>query len=105
MPDSHQTLSEIEAQVGSFHQPGADADTPVDAARDEVNRALNAVPSTPEPIQALNAQPFGDSLHVDAPTEQPLAVATQGVVSQPFDPSAPPPVPPPIPFNFNAPPS
>lgn len=58
-------------------QPTEDSDstpTPtVDYARDEVMQALNSNAPTAEPLQALNAQPLGDTLHaVDStPVQQP----------------------------------
>jgi hypothetical protein len=53
------------------------ADTTIMDARDEVMRALSdAPPPTPEPIQALNAQPLGDALHpVDMPASAPEPIA------------------------------
>ncbi len=117
------TLAELEQSVNSTH---------LDTARDEVARALNdgSNPATPEPIQALNAQPLGDDLHpADAaplaalglsgsPTVPPNAPsqpnqapntpdsmppASQAPAPQVTDATMPPPVPPPIPFQFGAP--
>lgn len=77
-----QTLSDIESSVSSSHSdeqvsatpsPSTTTGTPqptageLDAAREEVNRALKQGldPSQPptEPVQALNAQPMGGDLH------------------------------------------
>lgn len=82
------TLTELEESVNSPHVDSM----PLDAARDEVDKALNNptlsdVP-TPPPIDALNAQPLGEELHPDASDTPTL------------DANAPPPVPPPIPFQF-----
>jgi hypothetical protein len=53
------TLLNIEEAVHSPH-----LQTPnVDLARDEVMKALQDSAETPEPIQALNAQPLGGELH------------------------------------------
>jgi len=83
----------------------------VDNARDAVNQAVANQPydpNRPEPIQALNAQPLGDPLHLP-PTDSPgtppdlnLPVPATASVGQPtvFSPTAlgssPPPVPPPL---------
>ncbi len=74
------TLAELEQSVGSPHVGGTgiadqaaaapESDTSLDAARDEVSRALtdsNAA-MVDEPIQALGAQPLGSELH---PAAQP----------------------------------
>jgi nanoRNase/pAp phosphatase (c-di-AMP/oligoRNAs hydrolase) len=53
-----ETLAEIEESVHSPH-----VDSNLNLARDEVMQALNgSADATPEPIQALNAQPLGDDL-------------------------------------------
>ncbi len=89
---SDETLTDLEESV---HSPHVAAEANLEDARDQVNQALNSVPSsTPEPIQALNAQPLGDILHNTEPTIPPPEVN---------DPNAPPPVPPPIPFQFRPP--
>jgi hypothetical protein len=118
-PAGDHTLTELEASVNSPHLDS----TGLDAARDEVNRALSdTAGTTPQPpIQALNAQPLGDNLNADAPAEQPAEPSTtpsltdqipglNPIISTPQaspddtkevkDPNAPPPVPPPIPFQF-----
>lgn len=101
--DKPQTLSELEQSV---HQANPDS---LDAARDEVSRALNSDSSQPlPPVTALNAQPLGEDLHPDfaafgissdptpAPTsDQPAAgpeftdVLQQQIPSLPVPPSAP----------------
>jgi len=92
---SNQTLSELEHSVGDPH---AVAET-VDSARDEVNKALLNGDAPDEPIEALNAQPLGGSLHTDNNSGGTQPDPTV-VVSPTIDPNAPPPVPPPIPFQF-----
>jgi hypothetical protein len=138
-----QTLSDIESLVHSPHTEPSSADTPVatnedspshlDAARDEVSRALGEANKVPEPIQALNAQPMGELLHAAppesasptdqpgpgyvapvadilmpaAPQEEPLHTDPMTVIPPSAeivdDPNAPPKVPPPIPFQFGTP--
>ena len=71
----------------------------VDSARDEVNKALLNGDAPDEPIEALNAQPLGGSLHTDNNSGGTQPDPTV-VVSPTIDPNAPPPVPPPIPFQF-----
>jgi hypothetical protein len=95
---AHETLSEIEKEVGSSHltaqaaipaAPTVVGDAPggVDAARNAVEAALNAASaSTPDPIVALNAQPLGDVLHqpeetTPAPIFQPAPGFDQGPAS------------------------
>lgn len=56
IPEPDQTLTEIEQSVHSPHAEQA-LDGDIDSARDEVLRALQEAPTTPEPITALNAQP------------------------------------------------
>ena len=70
-PDTEGTLADLEASVKSPHL----STEGLDAARDEVTRALNdgGIEPSPEPIHALNAQPLSDSLHPDTPAEQPPA--------------------------------
>ncbi len=116
-----QTLSEIEKSVDSPHLHFTD----VNAARDEVNRALDAAASNSdtEPIEALNAQPLGDPLHQSGdsnpqndndagdsatpPTYQQQYTdhpnAFESPASDVSDAGAPPPVPPPMPFQFGDP--
>jgi hypothetical protein len=105
-----QTLADIENSVHSPHV----ASSELNAARDEVSRALvDDTVARPGPIQALGAQPLGDPLH-DAdlvlPNDQPApgpSPENPGVVIAPAPgdttASAPPPVPPPIPFQFGTP--
>jgi nanoRNase/pAp phosphatase (c-di-AMP/oligoRNAs hydrolase) len=122
--DDNRTLTELEASVNSPH---------VTDARDEVSRALNdgSTDAPQPPIQALNAQPLGDSLHPSEPaptvdptsfigpapdpiatTQQAEAATTAPEMTPPQPPQAntdaalppAPPVPPPIPFQFGAPP-
>lgn len=65
----------------------------VDHARNAVSQAINAVPpARPEPIQALNAQPFDMAASSAGPVPAPAAPAPQATA----DPNAPPPVPPPM---------
>ncbi len=87
--DPNATLSELEESVNSAHA----VTEHLDEARDEVSKALSTNAPSTSPIQALNAQPLGDSLNAPAPAQPQVA-----------DPSAPPPVPPPIPFQFGNPP-
>ncbi len=87
--DPNATLADLEESVNSAHAVTEHLDT----ARDEVSKALSTNAPSTSPIQALNAQPLGDSLNAPAPA-QPQAA----------DPTAPPPVPPPIPFQFGNPP-
>lgn len=116
--DDDRTLSELEQSVDSPHIKSEN----VDEARDEVSQALTDATAAPEPIQALNAQPFGGDLHpnpaspppptlpttpTDAiiPTGHPRVDNISSFNSTPSDspipdPTAPPPVPPPIPFQF-----
>ncbi|PIZ63047.1 hypothetical protein COY17_01365 [Candidatus Saccharibacteria bacterium CG_4_10_14_0_2_um_filter_52_9] len=94
--DADGTLTQLEESVGSSHVEVEHLDT----ARDEVSRALNdsnAAAASPEPIQALNAQPLGTNLRTTDPAGPPQ-------LPQDADPNAPPPVPPPIPFQFGNPP-
>ena len=124
----NKTLTELEQAVGSEHVAET-TEAGVDAARDEVSRALNSsVETAPQAIQALNAQPFGDSLHgMAATTPGASAAASPSLPPAPpqtpsapsaglptFDPTptpltaadataSPPPVPPPIPFQFGSP--
>jgi hypothetical protein len=92
--DEHgQTLTELEQSLGDPHGK----EERVDSARDEVNKALSTSTATDEPIQALNAQALGGSLHAnDTSADSPPEPA------QVTDPTAPPPVPPPIPFQFGS---
>ncbi|HUY85070.1 MAG TPA: hypothetical protein VMU97_00980 [Candidatus Dormibacteraeota bacterium] len=94
------TLTEIEEAIGSPHLK-AEKEESVDEARDEVNQALSdsTDTSTPEPIQALNAQPLGGDLHPgpSAPAPGPtLDQILSPADDQTVDPNAPPPVPPPF---------
>jgi hypothetical protein len=68
----------------------------LNAARDEVSRALNSNSSEAAlpPVQALNAQP----VDLNLPTMPSAPGST--TAPQVIDPNAPPPVPPPIPFDF-----
>jgi hypothetical protein len=108
-----QTLSEIEKSVDSPHLHFSD----VDAARDQVNRALDAAAGSgdTDPIQALNSQPLGDPLHDQFANPSTNASVPVGY-QQPFNPdnfsmpdstssdaTSPPPVPPPMPFQFGDP--
>ncbi len=71
---ANHTLAELEQSVQSPHV--ADTDN-LDAARDEVSRALTASGADAglpeEPIQSLGAQPLGSALHESAQTVDPLA--------------------------------
>jgi nanoRNase/pAp phosphatase (c-di-AMP/oligoRNAs hydrolase) len=128
--DLPNSLADLEAAVQSPHLDPAN----LDAARDEVNRALNSTPDAetthPEAIQALNAQPLGSALHDGssgpAAVVQPTQPAPPQLPQDDFgtnpgptlddilgppapgpqvvDSTAPPPVPPPIPFQFGSPP-
>lgn len=103
------TLTDIERSVHSPHiTPGGNLDN----MRNEVDKALSGSDSN-EPIEALNAQPFGGDLHqqVSAPPLSPASDAPAPSAPAPTDqpkdddPNSPPPVPPPIPFQFgNSPP-
>ncbi len=85
--DDAQTLSDIEQSVDSPHlqsSPDADAvsaaadpDTGLEAARDEVSKALNASSTAPGAIQALNAQPLGVDLHPSPMSSEPTAPVMQ----------------------------
>lgn len=115
--NSNQTLTEIEQAVESPHTDTSG----LNDARDEVEKALNSGPEpTPQPIEALNAQPIATDLHPNpnpAPAPQDLAQPLSPLPApsvpptpisrpqpqQPDDPNAPPPVPPPIPYQFNPP--
>lgn len=93
-----ETLTEIEKSVGSPHTQAEEVDT----ARSQVDQALRAASTdtaVEEPIQALNAQPLGENLHIDE-NGIPSTLTPDPQVN---DPTAPPPVPPPIPFDFNNP--
>jgi len=101
-------------QTPSVSTPGEA--TNVDAARNAVEQAINGSPeSSVEPIQALNAQPMGASLHNELPTAPaPMTPDMTGMVNpsapqQPVtfeptppqqqdanNPQTPPPVPPPM---------
>lgn len=62
--DKKETLSQLEKSVNSSHMDKDQLET----ARDEVSQALqDSVSPTPPPIQALNAQPLGGSIHEDKP--------------------------------------
>jgi hypothetical protein len=134
-PEPPQTLSDLEQSVQSPHltdseAPSEDSDAnSLAVARDEVSKALTSTPLTPEPIQALNAQPLGNLLHSsdtsgdlamppgfstdpNSPTPSAPALPTDPLTGTPpapsdkpqvNDPTAPPPVPPPIPFQFRPP--
>jgi hypothetical protein len=113
------TLAELEASVKSSHLN----DAGLDAARDEVSKALSgAAGDTPQPpIEALNAQPLAENLNTPPPDQPAAGMAVPSLTDQipglnpvvgsveppkpaasepPADPHAPPPVPPPIPFQF-----
>jgi len=130
-----ETLAELEAEVRGTpaEQPATDPSVDLDAARNEVDKALfNAPdPAPPAPIAALNAQPLGDNLHAaepaaggtdgappiappvptfdpnqySEPTPPPAAAPSEPASSGPSvtDSTSPPPVPPPIPFQFGGP--
>jgi nanoRNase/pAp phosphatase (c-di-AMP/oligoRNAs hydrolase) len=111
--DQNGTLSQLEQAVNSPHLNQADqyqveTAPSVDSAREEINQALNSstADSPPTPIEALNAQPLGPSLHQNDVSPLPSSVPNE-VVPPPFTPDsntpAPPPVPPPIPFEFGNP--
>jgi hypothetical protein len=114
-----QTLSEIESAVHADEQ----AEGGLNAARDEVLKALNAdttnAPLTP--TESMGAQPMMDNLNTPEPSNEPVTndpelaallgqpiptlptppgMPQAGPAPQVTDPNAPPPVPPPIPFNF-----
>jgi hypothetical protein len=75
--DSNKTLSQLEQEVHSPHA-AAPLDGDIDSARDEVLKALQESASTPEPIEALGAQPVFDVPHDsnDAPLP-PAAPSTE----------------------------
>lgn len=65
-PESTQTLAELESSVKSKEDSA-------EAAREEIDKALNDVTPPPEPVQALNAQPLGGALHMNIPPlDQPV---------------------------------
>lgn len=96
------TLAELEVALQSPHVT-AEA---VDSARDEVSKALSQTEDAPAAIQALNAQPLGESLHPTTSLDMPIPAPApaEPPTDKPSDPNAPPPVPPPIPFQFGSPP-
>jgi hypothetical protein len=96
--DHDQTLTELEQAVGDPHGK----EEMVDSARHEVDEALLAGEAPDRPIEALNAQPLGGSLHADDNIDNSQISPSDN--SQVSDPTAPPPVPPPIPFQFGNPP-
>jgi hypothetical protein len=116
LADLEESITKVENGAPAAAPPPSDPTAPppdvseLDAARDEVSRALNQATAdgnfTPQPIQALNAQPLGDNLHAaappasDAPQANPPAPVLPSNTPQVVDPNAPPPVPPPIPFQF-----
>ncbi|HVC36709.1 MAG TPA: hypothetical protein VNE40_04705 [Candidatus Dormibacteraeota bacterium] len=68
-PMDPQTLAQIEQTVESQHlDSGAPETTNINAARDEVTKALRSSPPENEPIQALNAQPVDLDLHTNDQT-------------------------------------
>lgn len=98
-PAPAETLEQIEREVNSPHLQMSSSEEPtestnksddvkpdLDSARDEVMKALESTPDTsPEPVQALNAQPI--ELTPPAETETP-ADAGPALPSTTFDPSA-----------------
>lgn len=110
-PEINETLSDIEQAVQNAHA-GADG---LDAARDEVSRAITAAgPGAPEPITALNAQPLDlNNLNDVATPPQPVSVPASQPATDPLrpppapaaDPFAPPsaPLPPPPPTDMPVP--
>jgi len=123
MPEEPQdnTLAQLEQSVDSPH---------LDSARSEVEKALSEMPTAPEPVQALNAQPIDLNVPVPEQPAQPLDTmfdpAAFGAVdpgadtppTMPLPPTMPqpqvqqpqpvqdpsiPPVPPPLPFQFGGP--
>ncbi len=79
LPSDDSTLTEIEASV---HSPHLEASDDLEAARQEVEQAINAAPVTnPEPVAALNAQP----VDLQTPTPEQPTPAEQSTV---FDPAA-----------------
>lgn len=94
------TLTDLERSVDSPHLTSAD----LESVRSEVDKALSGTDQG-SPIEALNAQPLGDSLHPAQPSSPPEPAAPADGQNK-DDNDAPPPVPPPIPFQFgNSPPS
>ncbi|MDB5168725.1 MAG: hypothetical protein JWO41_81 [Candidatus Saccharibacteria bacterium] len=117
-----QTLSEIEASVHAQEEvtppEPSSVDAGLDAARDEVLKALGTSdsPPVPEPAPAAPApiEPMTDDPELAAllgqpiptmpiPGQMPPAPTDAAPAPQVNDPNAPPPVPPPIPFNFGGP--
>lgn len=124
----YSTLADLEESINSPHTapdavntgddsaPTAAPEASLDAARDEVSRAITeatmAGNTAPEAIEALNAQPMTEGLHgnptppsgdpLTPPAPTPLSTQDdqQQTGPQVVDPTAPPPVPPPIPFQF-----
>src|SRR5581483_10599681 len=96
--DEEGTLSQIEESVHSPHiyENGQEQNT--DAAREAVNEALKNDTSDNQPIESLNAQPLGPTLH---PSDD---QATQSDDSDDQASTAPP-VPPPLQLPNNLPPN
>ncbi len=107
MAKDDELLSDIEKSVSSLNQPAKETDQSTeknddsgsqngplpdtDEARDAVSEALQSLPTTPDPIAALNAMP----MHLDEPT--PLQPSTPLMPPPPETPPKPP-VPEPIPL-------
>jgi hypothetical protein len=118
------TLADLEASVNSPHAQTPVSDSGLDAARDEVSKALaGGDAGAPPPIEALNAQPMVDNLNSQSAEQSIQAASSPSLTDQipglnpvvgqpteppkpvteaPKDPNAPPPVPPPIPFQFGS---
>gem|GEM_PF-6596949 len=95
-----QTLSDIEQAVkaddGAISE-GSGGEIDVDAARNEVMRALSEQPDDNGPVQALNAQPLGDPLHGQP---EPPMPQTPPAPASPFAPPVPqPPTEPPAGYS------
>lgn len=136
--DQGQTLTDLEGAVQSAatETSGEGPEQGISDARDEVSKALSSdLTQQPlPPIDALNAQPLGEKLHMDESALAPAAdqspaqdagytsvedilkqseLPAPGTTAAPDaaqspqvnDPTAPPPVPPPIPFQFGQPPA
>lgn len=91
-----QTLSDLEKSVHSqatppqpSQQPEQAPPTDIDAARNEVLKALQESSQPPEPIVALGAQPLGDALHAQPETPADLQIDSNGDLHMPASTPAP----------------
>ncbi|HSX47269.1 MAG TPA: hypothetical protein VLF63_00700 [Patescibacteria group bacterium] len=93
--DEEGTLSDIEEAVHSPHIKTENPTTPTESAREEVNKAIDSVPTQIDaPIQALNATPLGPDLHKQDTVT--LADLEKDIPKPDNQATTAPPVPPPI---------